>query len=115
MAYDYSQYGGVLVGRQDKVLTITLNSPETLNAFTGPMHTSMSRIWDDVNDDPDVHVVVLTGAGRAFSAGGACRPPGREERFATVLQAVSKQLGSTAISVAHGPPGVKGKTRPHAG
>ena len=70
MAYNYSQYGGVLVERQDKVLTITLNSPETLNAFTGPMHTSMSRIWDDVNDDPDVHVVVLTGAGRAFSAGG---------------------------------------------
>jgi enoyl-CoA hydratase len=60
----------VLVARQGKVLTITLNSPETLNAFTGPMHTSMSRIWDDVNDDPDVHVVVLTGAGRAFSAGG---------------------------------------------
>ena len=50
MAYDYSQYGGVLVERQEKVLTITLNSPETLNAFTGPMHTSMSRIWDDVND-----------------------------------------------------------------
>src|SRR5262249_22633359 len=70
MASDYSQYGGVLVARQDKVLTITLNSRETLNAFTGPMHTSMSRIWDDVNDDPDVHVVVLTGAGRAFSAGG---------------------------------------------
>ena|SRR5438046_2856603 len=70
MAYDYSQYGGVLVGRQDKVLTITLNSPEILNAFTGLTHTSMSRIWDDVNDDPDVHVVVLTGAGRAFSVGG---------------------------------------------
>ena len=50
MAFDYSQYGGLLVGRQDKVLTITLNAPETLNAFTGPMHTSMSRIWDDVND-----------------------------------------------------------------
>jgi enoyl-CoA hydratase len=70
MAYDYSQYGGVLVALQEKVLTITLNTPETLNAFTGPMHTSMSRIWDDVNDDPDVHVVVLTGVGRAFSAGG---------------------------------------------
>jgi enoyl-CoA hydratase len=70
MAYDYSRYGGVLVTRKDKILTITLNAPETLNAFTGPMHSSMSRIWDDVNDDPDVHVVVLTGAGRAFSAGG---------------------------------------------
>ena len=70
MTFDYSQYGGVLVGRQHKVLTITLNSPETLNTFTGPMHTIMSRIWDDANDDPDVHAVVLTGAGRAFSAGG---------------------------------------------
>jgi hypothetical protein len=39
MAFDYSQYGDVLVAREDKVLTITLNSPETLNAFTGPMHT----------------------------------------------------------------------------
>src|SRR5712691_11428188 len=60
---------GVLVEQRDKILTITLNSPETLNAFTRPMHTSMSRIWDDVNDDPDVHVVVLARAGRAFSAG----------------------------------------------
>jgi enoyl-CoA hydratase len=67
---DYSQYDGLLVQRHDKVLTITLNSPENLNAFTAPMHNSLSRIWDDVNDDPEVHVVVLTGAGRAFSAGG---------------------------------------------
>ena len=51
-------------------MTITLNAPESLNSFTGGMHNSMSRIWDDVNDDPEVHVVVLTGAGRAFSAGG---------------------------------------------
>jgi hypothetical protein len=56
--------------RRDNGEAITLNAPETLNAFTGPMHTSMSRIWDDGNDDPDAHVVVLTGAGRAFSAGG---------------------------------------------
>ena len=68
--YDYGQYGGLLVEKRDRVMTITLNAPESLNAFTGPMHTSMSRIWDDVNDDPEVHVVVLTGAGRAFSAGG---------------------------------------------
>src|ERR1700747_2531722 len=70
MAFDYSQYSDVLVARQEKIVTITLNSPDTLNAFTGPMHTSMSRIWDDVNDDPDVHVVVLTGAGGACAPGG---------------------------------------------
>ena len=68
--YDYDQYEGLLVEKKDKVMTITLNAPESLNAFTGGMHNSMSRIWDDVNDDPEVHVVVLTGAGRAFSAGG---------------------------------------------
>src|SRR5215831_6137143 len=66
MAFDYAQSGGVLVVLEDKVLTITLNAPETLNAFTGPMHTSMSRIWDDVNDDPDVRVVVLTGGSRVL-------------------------------------------------
>ena len=67
---DYSQYKDILVEKRDRVMTVTLNVPERLNAFTGPMHTALSRIWDDVNDDPDVHVVVLTGAGRAFSAGG---------------------------------------------
>lgn len=67
---DYGEYKDILVEKRDRVMTITLNVPERLNAFTGPMHTALSRIWDDVNDDPDVHVVVLTGAGRAFSAGG---------------------------------------------
>lgn len=52
------------------VLTIRLNQPETMNAFTAGMHTTMSTIWDRVNDDDDVKVAVLTGAGKAFSAGG---------------------------------------------
>ena len=71
--YDYSQYGGLKVEKLDKVMTITLNAPESMNAFSAEMHYSMSRIWEDVQDDPDVHVVVLTGAGRAFSAGSACK------------------------------------------
>jgi enoyl-CoA hydratase len=68
--YDYSQYGGLLVEKQDRVMTITLNAPESMNAFSAEMHYSMSRIWEEIQDDPEVHVVVLTGAGRAFSAGG---------------------------------------------
>src|SRR5690242_2474626 len=68
--YDYSQYGGLLVEKQDRVMTVTLNAPESMNAFSAEMHYSMSRIWEDVQDDPEVNVVVLTGAGRAFSAGG---------------------------------------------
>jgi hypothetical protein len=68
--YDYSQYGGLKVEKQDKVMTITLSAPETMNEFSLEMNYSMSRIWEDVQDDPEVHVVVLTDAGRAFSAGG---------------------------------------------
>src|SRR5262245_35476533 len=68
--FTYDHYQGLLVEKKDRILTITLNAPETLNAFSDAMHHSLSRIWDDVTDDPEVNVVVLTGAGRAFSAGG---------------------------------------------
>lgn len=68
MAYD--SYEDITVSQEGAVLTITLNNPDELNSFTAGMHTSMSRIWDEINDDDSVHVAVLTGAGRAFSAGG---------------------------------------------
>jgi enoyl-CoA hydratase len=67
---DYSSYEDLLIENDNGVMTITLNSPENLNAFTPAMHRAMSRIWDDIHDDPEVDVIVLTGAGRAFSAGG---------------------------------------------
>ena len=68
--YDYSQYQGSAVEKQDKVMTITLNAPKYLDSLSAGIRYSMSRIWEDVQDDPEVNVVVLTGAGRAFSAGG---------------------------------------------
>jgi len=66
----YESYEDVETRLEDGVLTITLNQPESMNAFTAGMHTTMSTIWDRVNDDDDVRVAVLTGAGKAFSAGG---------------------------------------------
>ncbi len=68
MAFD--SYTDVETELDDGVLTIRLNNPDRMNAFTAGMHTAMSRIWDEVNDDPSVKVAVLTGAGKAFSAGG---------------------------------------------
>jgi enoyl-CoA hydratase len=52
------------------VLLLTLDAPERLNATDGPLHGELSRIFRDIDDDPDVGAVVVTGAGRAFSAGG---------------------------------------------
>ncbi len=68
---DYSQYENMLIEREEHgILKITLNRPEVLNAADHALHGELGRIWLDVGNDPDTRVVVITGAGRAFSAGG---------------------------------------------
>ncbi len=69
---DYDRYAEDLkVEIENRILTLTLDNPDHLNANTEPMHWALSRIWDDIDADPEVDVVILTGAGeRAFSAGG---------------------------------------------
>ena len=56
--------------RPDGVLVITLDRPEVLNAANVRMHREMSEVWAVADDDDEVRVSVVTGAGRAFSAGG---------------------------------------------
>jgi enoyl-CoA hydratase/carnithine racemase len=53
----------------DGVATITLNRPDKLNALTAPMYQELVRVFDQIDEDDDVRVVVVTGAGRAFCAG----------------------------------------------
>lgn len=53
------------------VLLITLNRPDAMNATNARLHWELTQIWLTINDDPNVRVAVVTGAGeRAFSAGG---------------------------------------------
>ena len=59
----------LIVDQCDGVLTLTLNRPERLNAISGPMLAALSAELDRANTDPEVRVVVLTGAGRGFCAG----------------------------------------------
>jgi 2-(1,2-epoxy-1,2-dihydrophenyl)acetyl-CoA isomerase len=54
----------------DGVATITLNRPDKLNAFTGTMREDLLEALRACERDPNVRVVVITGAGRAFCAGG---------------------------------------------
>ena len=56
--------------RDDGVVVITLDRPEVLNAANVRMHHELSEVWAVVDDDDDVRASVVTGAGRAFSAGG---------------------------------------------
>jgi enoyl-CoA hydratase len=52
------------------VLRITLHNPERLNSIDQPTHAELVEIWRDVEADPDISAVIVTGAGKAFSAGG---------------------------------------------
>lgn len=54
---------------EDRILTITLDRPDRLNAFTVPMQRELVEALDRVDEDPDVRVVVVTGRGRGFCAG----------------------------------------------
>ena len=68
---DYSHYQHLLFTRQDHgILLITINRPEVYNATNVRLHWELSRVWLDIADDPATRVVVVTGAGPAFSAGG---------------------------------------------
>ena len=69
-AIDTSKYRNILFGWSGRILTVTFNRPEKLNAFNSEMHREMALLFPDISADPDSDIVVLTGAGRAFSAGG---------------------------------------------
>ncbi|MDX5358135.1 MAG: enoyl-CoA hydratase-related protein [Rhodobacterales bacterium] len=66
----FKDYETLTFAREGRILTITLNLPDSLNAVNARLHTELSRVFTDANTDPDSDVVVLTGAGRAFCAGG---------------------------------------------
>lgn len=53
----------------ERIATLTLHRPERLNAWTGRMHTEYRWLLEQADRDPDVGVVVVTGAGRGFCAG----------------------------------------------
>lgn len=54
----------------ERILRITFDRPETYNSVDAATHTQLTHIWRDIDADPDVNVVLVTGAGKAFSAGG---------------------------------------------
>lgn len=64
------EYETVLLTRRDRLLTITMNRPEVLNAFNGIMHVEFIAALKFASSDSNSDVILLTGAGRAFSAGG---------------------------------------------
>jgi enoyl-CoA hydratase/carnithine racemase len=72
---------------EERVAFVTLNRPEAKNALTLPMKQALAKLLPALAEDPEVGAVLLTGAGRAFCAGGDTKrmaregaPPSPEER-----------------------------------
>ncbi|MEE9417022.1 MAG: enoyl-CoA hydratase/isomerase family protein [Acidimicrobiales bacterium] len=67
----FDKYEGLAFERREHgVLLIIINRPGSYNSTDAKLHWALSRIWLDIEDDDDTRVVVITGAGKAFSAGG---------------------------------------------
>lgn len=66
----FSAYTRIQATRDGRILNLALTAPNPVNAVDGPMHHELARIFLDAQDDPHSDLVVLTGAGRAFCAGG---------------------------------------------
>ncbi|SRX95162.1 enoyl-CoA hydratase/isomerase [Thermomonospora curvata DSM] [Mycobacterium shimoidei] len=83
----------------NRVRTLTLNRPESLNAFNEALYAATAEALDAAAADPDVAVVLLTGAGRAFSAGNDLKEMqaritdpdlGGESNFTAMIDALSR-------------------------
>jgi enoyl-CoA hydratase/carnithine racemase len=60
----------LLVTADGPIRIVTLNRPDALNSATQVLHQALARVWTAIAEDVDARVVILTGSGSAFSAGG---------------------------------------------
>ena len=106
-------YQAILFEIDDRVATITLNRPERMNAFSD----ELLREWADAitrcQDDEDVRVVVITGAGRAFSAGADLRAMGDQDRVLMQEKGPAERRNSLRYSVHRVPQALEYLDKPY--
>jgi enoyl-CoA hydratase len=88
---DYSGFQNIKFElRENGILWMTLNRPEKLNMADAALHQAFADVWPMIDRDPDVRVAVITGSGRAFSAGGDLdrieRTQGNYEEVVAILE-----------------------------
>ena len=109
------QYENLIIKESNHVATITLNRPEKLNAFIGHMRRDLAEALEHAGSDRSIRVVVITGAGRAFCAGGdiafmaELMQRGDSEEFARILGAgrrvitAIRQMTKPVVAAVNGP------------
>ena len=91
---DYADYQHLLFDRRPNgVVLITINRPEVMNATNARLHWELTQVWLTIDADPAARVALVTGAGRAFSAGGDIS---LVEEMTTNHEAVARTLREAA-------------------
>src|SRR6266700_2531622 len=91
---DYADYQHLLFDRRaNGVVLITINRPEVMNATNARLHWELTQVWLTIDADPAARVALVTGAGRAFSAGGDIS---LVEEMTTNREAVARTLREAA-------------------
>jgi enoyl-CoA hydratase/carnithine racemase len=110
MAYEH-----IVVSEASGIVTLTLNRPDKLNAFIGHMRRDLAEALEHAGSDRSVRAVIVTGAGRAFCAGGDVRfmaelmQRNDSEEFARILGAgrrvilAIRQMTKPVIAAVNGP------------
>jgi 2-(1,2-epoxy-1,2-dihydrophenyl)acetyl-CoA isomerase len=92
-----SSSDALLFEKRDGVATLTLNRPDVRNALTSAMFLDMERTLLEIAADEAVRVVVLTGAGRGFSAGADLKPTSKDERIRTEARSFPGDAGGDIL------------------
>ena len=98
------QYKTILVEKKNHIAIITLNRPEKLNAISLELKNELYQALIDLEGDDDVRVVIMTGAGRAFSSGhDMSDPPSTLQEFVSLKQEEKLfSLDKPVIAAVHG-------------
>lgn len=98
---DYDQYLFLKVENRDGVGVCALNRPEALNAVNTALHQELEMVLAQMARDKDVKAIVLTGAGRAFCAGGDVKDMGgnRDDRPGGIFDSGARQLAANLVSI----------------
>jgi 2-(1,2-epoxy-1,2-dihydrophenyl)acetyl-CoA isomerase len=100
----------LIINQNGTILSLTLNRPDRLNAFSPEMILGLTEAIRDAQKNPDVKVIVLSGAGRSFSAGGDVKTMGQANAVAVYdhigklneCVLAMKETGKPIIAAVHG-------------
>ena len=72
---DTMSYENLIIEIQDGIATITINRPDVLNALNSATLSELQQAFLEMDEDPEVNVIIITGAGKSFVAGNPASSP----------------------------------------